>query len=121
MDILDDSMQAKVTQLFVNAAVIFRSPSIGSTRVFGFDGAVNGLRAITQITVWFTDGGIQDIAVAYANGAVAGPYAYGKTQPQAQNDKLILAPGTILHIYLQLKAKCHVDRRIHHGYICVAC
>jgi hypothetical protein len=97
MDLLSESLQEKVRKLFVDANVIFRSPSAGSPRSFGFDGTAYGRSTITHIKIWFNDSGIQDLSVTYVNGAVAGPYALGRTQPQSQSDTVMLAPGMILN------------------------
>ncbi|KAG8682444.1 hypothetical protein FRC11_014865, partial [Ceratobasidium sp. 423] len=91
-EILEDQLRERVEQLYANS-VILRSPSVGAPHSFGFDSAINGLRAIEKIILWFSTCKIRDIAVAYAGGIVAGPYSFGISNHESQSDVFVLAPG----------------------------
>ncbi|KAH7332711.1 hypothetical protein B0J17DRAFT_678520 [Rhizoctonia solani] len=91
-EILGSQLRDRVEQLFTNS-IILRSPSVGPPHAFGFDGAANGLRTIEKITIWFSASRIRDLAVAYAGGIVAGPYAVGLSDQESQSDEFVLAPG----------------------------
>ncbi|KAG8697016.1 hypothetical protein FRC11_000322 [Ceratobasidium sp. 423] len=74
--------------------MISRSPAVGSQIPFGFDGASLGVKDIKQINVWHNGALIQDVSIAYTDGAVAGPYGFGKNNPVS--DSFALARGEFI-------------------------
>ncbi|KAH7332704.1 hypothetical protein B0J17DRAFT_678473 [Rhizoctonia solani] len=90
--ILSNQLQEGVRRLFTNA-LIYRSPSVGAPHGFSFEGAIDGIREVESITIWFADLRVRDISLRYIGGATAGPYFFGIKHPQTPSDTLTLAPG----------------------------
>ncbi|CAE6500800.1 unnamed protein product [Rhizoctonia solani] len=95
--LLPERLRKQIDQLFSYSNLVSRSPSVGTQMPFGFDGASLGLRVIKQINIWHSQAaGIQDISFVYTNGAVAGPYGFGRNNPNQPYDSFVLAQGEFI-------------------------
>ncbi|CAE6480834.1 unnamed protein product [Rhizoctonia solani] len=90
-DILDHAIQQRIKQLYANRNVFFRSPSIGGSSQFGFEGDGNGLYLVRRIEIGFSNECIESLSIRYADGAIAGPY--GLSGNTTRLDTLVLAQG----------------------------
>ncbi|KAG8703597.1 hypothetical protein FRC11_010595 [Ceratobasidium sp. 423] len=93
-DLLPKSLRQQVEQLFSYVNLVSRSPSVGTQAPFGFDGGSLGLRAIKQVNIWHNSAVIQDISVVYIDGAVSGPYGFGRTSQTYES--FVLARGEFI-------------------------
>ncbi|CAE6396555.1 unnamed protein product [Rhizoctonia solani] len=99
-DILPKSLRQKINHLFSYTTTISRSPAVGLSISFNFDGASLGVKDIKQIDVWYSSSTMLDISIVYVDGTVAGPYGYGKTSSNQISDSFVLGRGEfITHVF----------------------
>ncbi|CAE6467181.1 unnamed protein product [Rhizoctonia solani] len=93
-DLLPKTLRQKVNRLLSQPNAIWRTPTVGNMLPLNFDGASLGVKDIKQINVWHNGAAIQDISISYIDGAVAGPYGFGKTN--RMSDSFVLARGEFI-------------------------
>ncbi|CAE6498662.1 unnamed protein product [Rhizoctonia solani] len=95
-DLLPQALRQKVQRLC--SSVLSRSVCVGYQVQLNFDGALQGIKDIKQITVWSDVVTVRDLSITYVDGTVRGPYGYGKTN-QSYDSFLLSRDETITKVF----------------------
>ncbi|QRW23783.1 Jacalin-like lectin domain protein [Rhizoctonia solani] len=94
IDILPSKLRDQCARLLSQPNAIWRTPAIGAADPLTFNGASLGVKDIKQIDIWYNTALVQDISFVYTDGAVSGPYGFGKTNKIS--DSFVLARGEFI-------------------------
>ncbi|ELU43007.1 Jacalin domain-containing protein [Rhizoctonia solani AG-1 IA] len=89
IDILPSELRDQCARLLSQPNALWRTPAVGAAFPFAFDGAALGVKDIKKIDIWYNGALVQDISFVYTDGAVSGPYGFGKTNKIS--DSFVLA------------------------------
>ncbi|KAF8748031.1 hypothetical protein RHS01_11109 [Rhizoctonia solani] len=87
-------LRDQCARLLSQPNALWRTPAVGAAFPFAFDGAALGVKDIKKIDIWYNGALVQDISFVYTDGAVSGPYGFGKTNKIS--DSFVLARGEFI-------------------------